>query len=109
MIAINIGVCLFCIFMIGRVGVLGQYLSLIFAFIVGDFSSFILVIIFISTIINILFKKKIDFHHIYFIGGIFIFLGLGYALPYVLIELFPNTFIALLPKPGRWMITLKHF
>ena len=44
---------------------------------------------------------------IYF--SIFIFLGLGYALPYVLIELFPNTFIALLPKPGRWMITLKHF
>jgi thiol:disulfide interchange protein DsbD len=44
---------------------------------------------------------------IYF--SIFIFLGLGYALPYVLIELFPNMFITLLPKPGRWMITLKHF
>ena len=44
---------------------------------------------------------------IYF--SIFVFLGLGYAIPYVLIELFPNTFISLLPKPGRWMITLKHF
>lgn len=44
---------------------------------------------------------------IYF--SIFIFLAIGYALPYVLIELFPNIFISFLPKPGRWMITLKHF
>lgn len=44
---------------------------------------------------------------IYF--SIFIFLALGYALPYVLIELFPNVFITFLPKPGLWMIRLKHF
>ena len=76
MIAVNIGICLFCIFMLGRVGVLGTYLSLFLSFLVGDFSSLILIVIFISTIANILFKKKIDVHHIYFIGAIFIFLGL---------------------------------
>ena len=43
---------------------------------------------------------------IYF--GIFIALALGYALPYTLIELFPNFFLRFIPKPGRWMITLKH-
>lgn len=43
---------------------------------------------------------------IYF--GIFIALAVGYALPYTLIELFPNFFLRFIPKPGRWMITLKH-
>ncbi|MCM1323738.1 MAG: thioredoxin family protein [Acetobacter sp.] len=43
---------------------------------------------------------------IYF--GIFIALAIGYALPYTLIELFPNFFLRFIPKPGRWMITLKH-
>ncbi len=76
MIAVNIGICLFCFFMIGRVGVLGKYLSLFFAFLVGDFSTLLLVIIFICTILNIIFKKKIDVHHIYFVGAVFIFLGL---------------------------------
>ena len=49
MIAVNIFICLFSIFMIGRVGILGKYLSLIMAFIVGDFSTLLLVIILIST------------------------------------------------------------
>ena len=44
---------------------------------------------------------------IYF--SIFLFLGLGYALPFVLIEAFPHIFVKFLPKPGRWMLTLKHF
>ena len=44
---------------------------------------------------------------IYF--SIFFFLGLGYALPFVLIETFPHIFVKFLPKPGRWMLTLKHF
>lgn len=44
---------------------------------------------------------------IYF--GIFISLSLGYALPYALVESFPSFFLKFLPKPGAWMITLKHF
>ena len=75
-IAIDIGICLFCVFMIGRVGVLGSYLSLFLAFLVGDYSTFLLCIILVSTILNILFKKQIDVHHIFFIGAIFILLGL---------------------------------
>lgn len=43
---------------------------------------------------------------IYF--GIFIALALGYALPYTLIELFPQFFLRFIPKPGAWMITLKR-
>lgn len=76
LIAIDIGICLFCVFMIGRVGVLGKYLSLFFAFIVGDYSTFLLCVILFSTVMNIIFKKKVDMHHIFFIGAIFIFLGL---------------------------------
>lgn len=43
---------------------------------------------------------------IYF--SIFLALGLGYALPYTLIELFPKFFLKFIPKPGHWMITLKR-
>ena len=39
---------------------------------------------------------------------IFLSLGLGYALPYVLIESFPRFFLKFIPKPGHWMITLKR-
>lgn len=39
--------------------------------------------------------------------GIFLSLGLGYALPYTLIEMFPHFFLKWLPKPGHWMLTLK--
>ena len=76
MIAVDIGICLFCVFMIGRVGVLGNYLSLFLAFLVGDFSTLLLCLILLSTVLNIVFKKKVDMHHIFFIGGIFIFMGL---------------------------------
>lgn len=40
--------------------------------------------------------------------AIFLSLGFGYALPYVLIEAFPAFFLKFIPKPGHWMITLKH-
>lgn len=39
--------------------------------------------------------------------GIFLSLGLGYALPYTLVEFFPTVLIKILPRPGRWMLTLK--
>ena len=43
---------------------------------------------------------------IYF--GIFLSLGLGYALPYALVEIFPAVLLRHIPKPGHWMITLKR-
>jgi DsbC/DsbD-like thiol-disulfide interchange protein/cytochrome c biogenesis protein CcdA len=39
---------------------------------------------------------------------IFTFLGLGMAFPYLLLTIFPS-FLKFLPKPGKWMITLKKF
>ena len=41
--------------------------------------------------------------------AIFIFLGLGYAIPYVLIELNPRLFNKYLPQTGSWMLKLKYW
>ena len=38
---------------------------------------------------------------------VFLFLALGFALPYFLIALFPSL-IDFLPKPGKWMKSLKQ-
>jgi thiol:disulfide interchange protein DsbD len=40
--------------------------------------------------------------------SIFLFLGLGIALPYFIVSFFPNT-LEFLPKPGEWTAALKHF
>ena len=39
---------------------------------------------------------------------IFLFLGIGFALPYILLSIFPSM-LSLLPKPGTWMETFKQF
>ena len=39
---------------------------------------------------------------------VFLFLALGFALPYFLIALFPSL-VDFLPKPGKWMESLKQF
>jgi thiol:disulfide interchange protein len=39
--------------------------------------------------------------------GIFTFLGLGLALPFVLLSAFPSL-LSFVPKPGQWMIILKR-
>ena len=43
--------------------------------------------------------------HVYF--PIFISLGLGYALPFTLAEMYPGVVRKILPKPGKWMNVLK--
>lgn len=40
--------------------------------------------------------------------AIFLLLGLGLAFPYLLITLIPAT-VQYLPKPGKWMVTIKEF
>jgi len=39
---------------------------------------------------------------------IFLSLGIGFALPYILLSIFPSM-LSLLPKPGTWMETFKQF
>ena len=41
------------------------------------------------------------------IFAVFTALALGYALPYALIEMFPQTLNRILPKPGQWMNKVK--
>lgn len=43
--------------------------------------------------------------YVYF--PIFISLGLGYALPFALVEIFPKAIKKILPAPGKWMNVLK--
>lgn len=40
--------------------------------------------------------------------GVFAALGIGFAFPFLLIAAFPGT-CKYLPKPGNWMVTLKHW
>lgn len=42
------------------------------------------------------------------IYAVFAMLALGYAVPYALIELFPVALERVLPKPGKWMQTVKY-
>ena len=39
---------------------------------------------------------------------IFLSLGIGFALPYILLSIFPSM-LSLLPRPGSWMETFKQF
>ena len=39
---------------------------------------------------------------------IFLSLGVGFALPYIVLSIFPSM-LSLLPKPGAWMETFKQF
>ena len=39
---------------------------------------------------------------------IFLSLGIGFALPYILLSIYPSM-LSLLPKPGTWMETFKQF
>lgn len=39
---------------------------------------------------------------------VFAALGLGYALPFALLELYPKAVKSILPKPGKWMVRLKY-
>ena len=38
---------------------------------------------------------------------VFLALGLGYALPFALVHLYPQPIHKILPKPGKWMLILK--
>ncbi len=45
---------------------------------------------------------------VYLYYPVFMSLAVGYALPFTLIGFFPRVISRILPKPGKWMTTLKH-
>ena len=73
-IAICILLVIFCILLIGRVGKL-SIIYLFISFIFGDFTSLLLLITLISAIASLIFKKKFDYHHIYFIAGVLMYIS----------------------------------
>ena len=76
-VAVCISISIFCILLIGRIGTAGSKLALIISFVLGDFSTAILAVILIYSIMYVLFKKKLDIHHISFIGCVFIYIALS--------------------------------
>lgn len=74
--ALGILLLIFCILIIGRVGKI-TYIALVLSFILGDFSTLIVVIFSVYVVKDLIFNSKTDLHHIYLIGAIFIFLGLS--------------------------------
>ena len=58
---------------------------------------------FVGTAITAAFTQT------YIVGmSIFLFMGIGMSLPYLIIALFPKL-INFFPKPGKWMIYVKYF
>lgn len=73
-IAVGIFLSIICLLMIGRVGSFNS-VYLIFSIIFGDFSIFVLLFIILYSIKDMVFNNKIDLHHIFFFGGILIYIG----------------------------------
>ena len=74
-VALGIVVCVFCLVLIGRIGVTGSKLYLLSCLVLGDFSTVVLAFVMFYCCKYVLFKKKFDYHHISFIGCVFIYLA----------------------------------
>lgn len=75
-IAIGIIFIIFCLLLLGRVG----KLSLIFlfvSFIFGDYTSLLILIFIVISFLSLVIGFKLDTHHIYFIGGVLVYLGIS--------------------------------
>jgi len=58
---------------------------------------------FVGTAITVAFTQS------YLIAiNIFLFMGIGMSLPYLLVATFPKL-VNFLPKPGKWMVYVKYF
>ncbi len=75
-IAIGIFIIIFSLLILGRIGYM-KNIYLYISFIFGDFTFLVLVFLIVFSICNLIINKPIDIHHIYFIGGTFIFLGMS--------------------------------
>lgn len=74
-VAFRIFVAVFCCLIIGRVGKIGVLGAIVVGYVLGDFATLVLAFIIVCSVSYILFKKKIDFHHISFIGFMFIYVA----------------------------------
>ena len=75
-IALGILIISISFLLMGRIGYMKKA-YLFISFIFGDFTSLALIFIIIFSICNLIVNKPIDIHHIYFVGGVFIFLGMS--------------------------------
>lgn len=64
------------VLMIGRVGMFDT-LYLLIMMLSGDYTIFILLLLIFYCVKSLILNKKIDLHHIYFLGFIFIYIGLS--------------------------------
>lgn len=76
LISLGIFLIILCLLIIGRVGSL-NFLFLLLSIIFGDFTILVLLFTLFFCVYCLILNKKIDFHHIYFIGFIFLFIGLS--------------------------------
>lgn len=76
-VALCIATMILCILFIGRIGSAGGKIALFLSFIFGDFSTAILAFIFGYSLYFMIRKKKLDVHHISFIGCIFIYIAVS--------------------------------
>lgn len=75
-IALGIFIILLSVMVIGRVGQT-TYIALFISFLLGDFSTVVIVLICIYVFKDLLLNKKIDLHHVYVLGSIFLYIGLS--------------------------------
>jgi len=75
-IAIGIVLSIVSILMIGRVGGFDK-LYLLLSLLLGDFTIFILLFVIFYSVGKLLLNKKIELHHIFFLGCILIYIGLS--------------------------------
>ena len=58
---------------------------------------------FVGTAVTIAFTQTS-----FILFSVFLFMGLGMSIPYILVSIFPKT-ILILPKSGRWTVYTKYF
>lgn len=75
-IALGIFILLFSIMVIGRLGQT-TYIALFLSFILGDFSTIVIVFICFYAFKDLLLNKKVDLYHVYVLGTIFLYIGLS--------------------------------
>lgn len=110
-IAIGFFLSIACILMIGRVKAF-EGLYLIICILLGDFSILILLFTTYFCVKDLILNKKIDLHHISFLGGILIYLGLAIFAHLGLYDALNMTNTTILTKSaslyGRYFKAYQH-
>lgn len=75
-IALGIFILLLSIMVVGRLGQT-TYIALFLSFILGDFSTVVIVFICYYVFKDLLMNKKVDLYHVYVLGFVFLYIGLS--------------------------------